>query len=116
MGDIFGAINNPLSSTFGSYGGIQTGGLLSFLSNVIRLIIAAGGIYAFVNIVIAGFQYISSGSNSDATSNAWRRIYMSLVGLVVMIASFALAAILGKLLFNSYGAILNPQIYGPGNP
>ena len=112
----FGPITNPLTEMGSSYGNIDAeNGLVMFLSNLIKFINIAGGLFAFVNIVLAGLQYISSQGNPEQTDAAWKKIYMSLIGLVIMVSANALAAILGKILFGSWDAILKPSFYGPGS-
>jgi len=115
MQDIFGKVDNPLQTINpAGYAGLEDGGFISFLSNVTRVIIIAGGIWGFLNLLLAGFGFITAGGVAENISAAWRKIYMSLTGLVIMVASYAIAAIIGLLLFGDAGAILNPQIYGPG--
>jgi hypothetical protein len=111
----FGEINNPLKeiSTNG-YEDLAGGGMLLFLSNVVKFISVAAGIFAFINIVLAGFAYVSAGSDTKKTTEAWAKIYMSLIGLIIIVASYAIAGIAGLLLFGDPAAILQPQIYGPG--
>lgn len=113
---IFGNIDNPLKKINPNtpYGGLEDGGMLLFLSNVLKFISVAAGLYAFINVIIAGFTYVSAGADSKKTSEAWSRIYMSLIGMVVIVASYAIAGIAGKLLFGRWDAILSPTIYGPG--
>ena len=111
----FGTITNPLQEiNSNGYGDLRSGGMLDFISNVIKFITIAAGLFAFINLIIAGFTYISAGSDSKKTGEAWSRIYMSLIGLVIIVSSYALAAILGMILFKDANAILRPQIYGPG--
>lgn len=109
MANTFGPIDNPLPN----YGDLQTGGLLKFLSNFVNLFITVAGLFAFINLIIAGFQYISSGGDPKLTQAAWGKINMSLIGLVIIVGSFALAGIMGKILFGNWNAILSPQIVGP---
>lgn len=112
----FGPIDNPLTTINGSgYGNLEEFGLISFISNVIKFAIVAAGLFAFINMIIAGWAYLASNGQPEAIAAAWRRMYMSLIGLAVMVASFAIAAIAGQLLLGSYDAILNPVIYGPGS-
>lgn len=114
----FGAITNPLGK-YNSYGELNAtgthGGLIAFISNVLKFVTIAAGLFALLNLIIAGFTYISSGSDSKKTTEAWARIYMSLIGLVLIVGAYAIAAILGLLLFGRADAILNPTIYGPGS-
>jgi hypothetical protein len=114
MDEVFGNIDNPFLKFNSAYGDLKGGGLVDFMSNLIRLAIVAGGLYAFINLIIAGFQYISSNGDSKAVSAAWSRINMSLIGLIIMVSAFAVAGILGQLLLGDPTAILSPKIFGPG--
>ncbi len=116
MASLFGEIDNPLQTLNTGYGDATstTNGLVFFLSNIIKLVTVGAGLFAFINLIIAGFTYISAGSDSKKTTEAWSRIYMSLIGLVVIVASYAIAGVLGMVLFGSPTAILSPTIYGPG--
>lgn len=89
-------------------------GIVVLLTNILRLVFVAAGIFAFLNLIVAGFQYMTAGGDSKALAAAWNRIWQSLVGLILIVGSFALAALFGYLLFGDAGFILNPKIYGPG--
>ena len=88
--------------------------MLTLLNNILRLLIVVGGIYALLNFVLAGFQFIGAGGDPKKIEAAWGKIWQSIVGLLIIVASFALAALLSKILFGDYKTILNPTIYGPG--
>jgi hydrogenase-4 membrane subunit HyfE len=105
--DIVGTVKNPLV-----YGDV-TKGLVPFFTNIIRLMFVGAGIYAFLNFIIAGYQYMSAGGDTKALTAAWARIWQSLLGLIIIIGSFALAALFGYLIFGNAGFILKPVIYGP---
>jgi hypothetical protein len=112
---LFGTIDNPLKEISNNgYEDLAGGGMLLFLSNVVKFISVAAGLFAFINIILAGFAYVSAGSDTKKTTEAWAKIYMSLIGLIIIVASFAIAGIAGKILFGEWNAILQPQIYGPG--
>ena len=117
-GDIFGNISmpEPLRAGYGTFDAASNpgGGIIGFASNLIKLIMILGGIWALINIVLAGFAYITTQGNPEKIAQANQQIFMSLIGLAVMVASFALAALAGWLLFGDASAILSPQIYGPG--
>ncbi len=110
MENIVGTVTNPLPS---AYQGVTSGGLILFFTNILRIVFVAAGIFAFLNLIIAGFQYMSAGGDAKAIAAAWGRIWQSLLGLVLVVGSFALAALLGYLLFGDAGFILSPKIYGP---
>lgn len=107
--DIVGTVDNSiLPSVYQPLTGITL-----FLTNILRLVFVGAGIYAFLNLVIAGFQYMSAGGDTKLLAAAWARIWQSLMGLVIIVGSFALAALFGYLIFGDPGFILNPKIYGP---
>lgn len=110
---IIGTVTNPLPDAYKNIGAAQGGGLVLFFSNVLRLVFVIAGIYAFINFIIAGFQYMSAAGDSKALSAAWDRIWQTWLGIVVIIASFAITAILSQLLFGNPTYILSPTIYGP---
>ncbi len=107
--DIVGTIENPLA---GSYGGF-TEGFTPFLSNILRLVFMVAGIYAFVNLILAGFGYMSAGGDAKAMQKALDKIWQTFLGLAIIAGSFVLAALMGQILFNNPMYILNPMIYGP---
>ncbi len=90
-------------------------GFGTFISNILRLIFVVAGIWAFINIIMGGFQFMSAGGDSKAVSAAWSKIWQSLLGLVIVVSSFAIITIASYVIFGRGDAILNPQLYGPGN-
>lgn len=117
MFQIFGTIENPLKIINPEgYEGIAGGGLILFLNNIIRLLIIIGGLFAFFNLILAGYGFLSAGDDPKKMAAAWAKIWQSMMGLLFIVGSFVLAAIFGYLLFGNAGAILNPQLYGPGTP
>lgn len=115
MSNIFQEIPNPLDRFPNSYGSVEEG-LPAFLSNIFKTLAIAGGLFALFNIITAGIEFISSQGDPKSVEAAQNKIFMSLIGLVIIAASFSLAAITGKLLFGSYSAIISPVLYGPGSP
>lgn len=113
MDDIVGDITSPLPSAYQGLTG-SPGGPILLLTNVIRLLFVAGGIFSFINILVAGFGFMTAGGDSKKITDAWNKIWQSLLGLVFIVGSFALAAVFGQILFGDATFILNPKIYGPG--
>lgn len=111
--DLIGDISNPYTQFAPQYAGL--GGVGAFITNVLRLLFVAAGIYALFNFVMAGFEYINAGGDSKKLDKAWARIWQSLLGLIIIVASFAMASLFGYLVFGNANFILNPVIYGPGN-
>lgn len=68
------------------------------LSQVLILLFAFAAILAFVFIVIGGIQWITAGGDKIAAQSARDRITAAVVGLVIVVAAFALTLIITTLL------------------
>ena len=115
---IFGTIKSPLGDAFPQaavYGTI-TAGLPKFISNVVQLVTIAAGIWMFGNLLTAGFMYLTSSGETEKVNKAWGMIYQSLIGLLIIVAAFAITGVASQLLFGNPNAILEPKIFGPGSP
>lgn len=117
MSQLIAQDTTPLFGTIAPPPGITPNieGLTQLLTNILRLAMVIAGIYALINIMIAGYSFLSSGGDPKAINNAWQKIWLSIVGLVIIVASFLIAGIVGYLLFGDPLFILRPKIYGP-NP
>lgn len=124
MLQIFGTIENPfLKLGVGGGYGCEIGqvsdecqgfGLIIFINNLLKLVVVIAGLFALVNLIVAGYQFMTAMGDPKSITNAWNKIWQSLIGLILVAGSFALAAIFGWLLFGNPLAILQPQIFGPG--
>lgn len=108
MDTIFGKIRPP------GFISEDPSGLVTLFNNILRLLIVGAGIYALLNFILAGYSFMSASGDPKKVEFAWAKIWQSMVGLLIIVASFALAALIGKLLFGDARAILQPKIYGPG--
>lgn len=95
------------------YGDLSQGGLVVFLNNVLKLLVVIAGIYALLQFIFAGYQFLSAGGDSKKVEEAWGKIWQSLVGLVIVAGAFTLAAVFGYLIFGDAMAILRPKIFTP---
>ncbi len=100
----------PLPSPLANFGDVSNGGIGKFLNLFLKLLIVGGGVYALFNLVLAGYAFMGAGDDPKKMEAAWAKIWQTAVGLLFMAGAFVLAAIFGKLIFNDYGAILNPAI------
>lgn len=112
--DVSDIIGTKISPPLGGYEGTE-GGIVLLLTNILRLVFAAAGIFAFINFIIAGFQYMTAAGDTKKLASAWSRIWQSLIGLVIIVLSFAFASLIGYILFGDATFILNPKVYGPGD-
>lgn len=111
MANFFGEVSPPQGIS--AYGADISTGPMRFANNVLKLIIVVAGLYAFLNLIIAGYDFLSAGGDAKKVTQAWDKIWQSLLGLAFVAGSFILAAIFGWLIFRDAGAILSPKIYGP---
>jgi len=107
MLSILGSIENP--TQYQSDGG---SGLFSLLSNIFKLAGAIAGIFFVVQIILAGYGFLSASGDPKKAEAAFTKIWQSLIGLLIVSGAFVLASFIGKIL--GIDNILVPTIYGPG--
>ena len=80
------------------------------LKNLLIILFVFAGILAFVFIVVGGIQWITAGGDKQAAQGARDRITAAVVGLVIVVAAFALTIIvtsaLGIDIFRTGGVTL----------
>jgi len=103
----FGTIKAPNTAFSGKTAGAAIGSLIQL---VIWVLIIGAGIYALINLVLAGYDFMSAGDDAKKVAGAWAKIWQTILGLTVAAGAFVLAAIFGQLLFGSASFILNPII------
>lgn len=112
--DVFGSITPPsgVQAYDTQAGGI---GILVFFSNVIRAFTLIAGIYVMFNIVLAGFGYVTAGSSGDtgAHQKAKDKITLSVIGLVIIVASYTIMGIIGFVFFGEADYFINPELITP---
>lgn len=111
--DIFGTIEAPagVAKYNEQAGGI---GLILFASNLIRVATIVAGIWVMINFILAGWMYITSSGDSKANSEASSKMTNSIIGLVIIVAAYTIAALLGLIIFGDASYIINPKIQGVG--
>lgn len=68
------------------------------LSNALLLLFFVAALLAFLFIVIGGIQWIMAGGDKAAASSARDRITAAVVGLLIVIAAFAVTLIISSVL------------------
>lgn len=103
----FGSINPPAALT--TVGGVDTGPA-KLIQTLFTMLIAFGGVYSIINFILAGYAFLSAGSDPKKVEAAWGKIWQTFLGLTFIAGAFLLGAILGKLVFGDATIILNPSI------
>jgi len=96
-----------------SFAGGQVGGIAILLNIILRTLIVIAGIYAVINLVLAGLSFISAGGDAKRIQDATAKIWQSLLGLLIAAGAFLIAAIIGQVLFGDPGALLRLRIFRP---
>ena len=91
-GQGFGPWNQP--------GGIETaaGYFSKIISNVIGVMTIAGGIWFIFQLIIGGYNWMASAGDQAKLQEAHKRISNALVGLVILVAAYALIWIISEIL------------------
>lgn len=108
--NLFGEVKPPPIKGFK---GLMEGGLTIFINNILKLLIVGAGIFAVINLVLAGYGFMSAGDDPKKVAGAWAKIWQTLMGLAFAAGAFVLAAIFGQLIFGDYNALLQLRIFGP---
>ena len=104
----FGEVKPP--EGLEKFGTIEEGALGNFLNLIVNGLVILAGVYALINLVLAGYAFMSAGDDPKKVTDAWGKIWKTLLGLAFAAGAFVLAAIFGRILFGSYDALLKPVI------
>lgn len=100
---------------FGPWGNIAAAGsgvaeaarIFTFtLSRLIGILTVIAGIWFIFNFIAGALSFLSAGGSEEGIKKATAKITQSLIGLVVVVAAYAIISLLGALLGFE---ILNPQ-------
>jgi len=86
-------------------------GLINFLSNIITLLFTLSGLFVFINLILAGYLYLSAGGDPQKIAQAGNKILFSIIGLIIVVASFIIAALLGQVIFKDPMALIKPKFF-----
>jgi len=66
----------------------------SFIAGLIRgsiqLLLIVSFLAALLWTIFAGFRFVTSGGDSKSTGQAWTQMYMGLIGMIIIVGSFAI--------------------------
>lgn len=91
-------------------GGVTLGPIILLLNLVLKLVFVVAGLYAFFNLIFAGFGFIGAGGDAKAVSASWSKIMQTLIGIIVIVSSFLLSAIMGQIFFGKAMFFLQPTL------
>lgn len=114
--DIFGKVSPPPGiQAYNELAGGLPGsiGIVIFFSRLLRLATIAAGLFVLLNVIVAGYIYLSSSGDANAHTKARDQIMYSGIGLILIVVSYAAAILVGAIFFGNPEFIINPTICGP---
>ena len=67
-----------------------TGFVAGLVRGSIQLLLIVAFVVALIWTIFAGFRFITSGGDPKSTGAAWTQIYMGLIGMLIILGSFAI--------------------------
>ncbi|OGG14872.1 hypothetical protein A2773_01225 [Candidatus Gottesmanbacteria bacterium RIFCSPHIGHO2_01_FULL_39_10] len=112
--DPIGCITPPAGvialPAIGDGGKVTLGPIIILLNLIFKLVFVVGGLFAFLNFLAGGFGFINAGGDPKQVSAAWNKIQGTFLGLIVLVSSFLIAAILGQIFFGNATYFLQPTL------
>lgn len=97
-------INNPVITGIATENPTNAPGLFAkFFSALIGLLLTIATLWAFVNLIQGGLQWISSGGDKTALEGARNRITNAIIGLFITFTAWSIYILLLRLLGISSG-------------
>lgn len=108
--NVFGKIKSPINNEY--FDTPDGNGIFILISNILKMAGYVAGLIFLVQLIKAGFSYMSASGDPKKTEVAWAKIYQSLIGLIIVASAFVISSVIGNFLNID---ILNPQLYGPSS-
>jgi hypothetical protein len=102
-------ITNPVTGELGDNPEAAKSGVLltGLFVKFWRIAINMGALVVMLFYVLAAYEWITSGSDAGGTEKARQRFINATIGLILLVASFAIVAFVGELLFGDNFDLLN---------
>lgn len=108
---IIGPIVPPQGvGAYNARAGVGGIGILIFASNALKFFAVICGVVIFFNFISAGFEYITGAGKTETHTKVREKLTWSVLGLVLLISAYVIAAIIGLLIFGNASFILQPNI------
>jgi len=103
-------VASPIShlNTAGTAGGYQVGqgadlGLINIISTVINAALALTGVIFLALLIFAGYGWMTAGGDSDKVTKAKETISRSVIGLAIVLFSYAIVAFVVPMILCATG-------------
>lgn len=103
--DLFGG---DTGGEFASTSGLGEANIVDTIAQIIRIALGFLGVIAVVIILVGGFQWMTAGGNDDKVKSAKKRIFAGIIGLVIVISAYAIAAFVINSLITATAVPVEP--------
>lgn len=86
-----------------------TNGLVRIFNVGLNLVLIAAGLYTLLNLILAGYMYVTSAGDAKRVQEANMRITFTVVGLAIIAVAPLIAALIGIAVYGRWDAILVPE-------
>ncbi len=97
--ELFG--DSASGEAFASSAGLGDANLVDTIAQIIRIALGFLGIIAVVIILLGGFKWMTAGGNDDKVKSAKKLIFSGIIGLVIIISAYAIAAFVIDSILNA---------------
>jgi hypothetical protein len=96
--------------TMSDVSGLPTADIRLIIARIIRIVISVLGIVLVILIVYAGYLYMLARGDAEKTKHAWAIIRNAIIGLAIVLASYAIATFVINAILRSAGIGQNVSI------
>jgi hypothetical protein len=112
MGSISGGGLGPFGQNPASSGTTALTQITGVVSSVIGFMTVLAGIWFMFQLLIGGYEWISSGGDAKKLETARNRLSHAFIGLIIVVGSWALLAVAGQffgydILLSNPGTVIN---------
>ena len=98
-----GLFGGPISPPMGFFANIT-----DIFNTGLKVVFVFAEVLVFVALIWGAFEWITSGGDKAKTESARSRIVSAIVGLVIVLSSFAIITLIVRLLgYNNFNEVLN---------
>lgn len=105
-----GGITNPAIGDLGN-NSVEAASGATFTSYFVRIwqaVITVGGLTVLLYFVWGGIEWITAGGDSSKIEKARNKITQSVIGMIILVGSFAIIGLINTLFFGNDFNLLNP--------
>lgn len=99
-GGVSNSIFNNVGAIFGASSGSPAGAtdLGTLIVNIVTILLVVAGSIAVIFLIIGGFRYVTASGNEEQTEAAKKTMTGAIIGLAVILLSFAIIRIISTIL------------------